>query len=258
MVGTGQPRQARVLTWASLRWIIRHRAWTPYHLVRYLRYARLRLTKPQITTEGLVFLGRGVELYARRGYGRLIIGPLAHIGDCAAVRAHEGTVRIGEKAVLAAGVTINSYMHVEIGAATLIGDDVYICDFDHRYEALDRPIKDQGIVKAPVRIGADVWLGTKTTVLRGVDVGTGCVVGANSVVTRDLPPYSVAAGVPAAVLKRRISQPEPAPFEPVPPEPRPLGPARLESARPELSQDKRARQATIGPGDGAAPNVGYW
>jgi acetyltransferase-like isoleucine patch superfamily enzyme len=198
------PKQARVLTWASLRWVVLHRAWTPYHLVRYLRYARLRLTKPHVITEGMVFLGKGVDAYARRGYGRLVIGKFAHIGDHTALRAHEGTLRIGDKAVLGARVTVNSYLHVEIGATSLIGDDAYICDFDHRYGRLDQPIKDQGIVKAPVRIGRDVWLGTKATVLRGVDIGEGSVIGAGSVITRDLPPYSVAAGAPARVLKSRL------------------------------------------------------
>ena len=207
------PRQARVLTWASLRWVVQHRAWTPYHLIRYLRYARLRLTKPDVITEGLVFLGKGVDVYERRGYGRLVIGKFVHIGDYAALRAHEGTLRIGDKAVLGARVTVNSYLHVEIGATSLIGDDAYICDFDHRYERLDQPIKDQGIVKAPVRIGADVWLGTKATVLRGVDIGDGCVIGANSVITRDLPAYSVAAGAPARVLKSRLPAVATAPIQ---------------------------------------------
>jgi acetyltransferase-like isoleucine patch superfamily enzyme len=208
------PKRARVVTWASLRWVVLHRAWTPYHLVRYLRYARLRLTRPHVITEGMVFLGKGVDAYAGRGYGRLVIGKFAHIGDHTALRAHEGTVRIGDKAVLGARVTVNSYLHVEIGPTSLIGDDTYICDFDHRYERLDQPIKDQGIVKAPVRIGRDVWLGTKATVLRGVDVGEGCVVGAGSVVTHDLPPYSVAAGAPARVLKSRLPTMSAAPIRP--------------------------------------------
>src|SRR3954463_7615551 len=68
------PRQARFLTWASLRWIVRHRAWTPWYLVRYWRFLKFRLRNPHVITEGFVFLGRNVELYARRGYGRLILG----------------------------------------------------------------------------------------------------------------------------------------------------------------------------------------
>ncbi len=65
------------------------------------------------------------------------------------------------------------------------------------------PIKDQGIAKSRVRIERNVWLGTKVTVSRGVRIGEGAVVGANAVVTRDLPAYSVAVGVPARVIKDR-------------------------------------------------------
>ena len=65
------------------------------------------------------------------------------------------------------------------------------------------PIKDQGIAKSRVRIERDVWLGTKVTVCRGVMIGEGSVVGANAVVTRDLPAYAVAVGVPARVMKDR-------------------------------------------------------
>lgn len=99
--------------------------------------------------------------------------------------------------------SINSYLDVEIGAACIIADDVYIADFDHAYGSRELPVKDQGIVKVPVRIGDDVWLGTTVTVAKGVAVGDGCVVGANAVVTRDLPAYSVAVGAPAVIIRRR-------------------------------------------------------
>jgi acetyltransferase-like isoleucine patch superfamily enzyme len=58
---------------------------------------------------------------------------------------------------------------------------------------------------SPVRIGPDVWLGTKVSVLRGVTIGHGCVVAANAVVNQDLPPYSVAVGVPARVVRDRLA-----------------------------------------------------
>jgi acetyltransferase-like isoleucine patch superfamily enzyme len=85
----------------------------------------------------------------------------------------------------------------------LIADDVYISDFDHCFSDRDRPIKDQGIVKSRVRVGNDVWLGTKVTVMRGVTIGHGAVVGANAVVTHDVPDYGVAVGAPARVIRTR-------------------------------------------------------
>ena len=197
------PRQARFLTVASLRWVIRHRAWTPWYLTRYWRFFRWRLRNPHIVTEGFVFLGKNVEVYARPGYGRLVIGRWVHIGNGNAIRCHEGNLRIGDKCVFGKDNTINCYLDIEIGAATIVADWVYICDFDHVFDDITRPIKDQGIVKTPVRIGPDVWVGAKASVLRGAQVGHGSVLAAHTVVTRDVPPYSVVAGVPGRVVKNR-------------------------------------------------------
>lgn len=199
------PRQARFLTLASLRWVLRHRAWTPRYLVHYWRFFRFKVRNPHVVTEGFVFLGKGVELYARRGYGRLVLGRWVHIGNGCRLRAHEGTLRVGDKCVLGGDNQINCYLDVELGAATLIADWVYICDFDHVFRDTTVPIKDQGIAKSPVRIGPDVWIGAKATVVRGTTVGRGSVLAANTVVTRDVPPYSIVAGVPGRVVGSRLA-----------------------------------------------------
>ena len=196
-------RSVRFLTAASLRWVLRNRAYTPWYLVRYWRFLVFKLRNPHVITTGFVFMDRGVELYARKGYGRLVLGRFVHLGVDTALRCHEGTLSLGDKSVLARDVSINCYLDVEIGDCALIADNVYISDFDHKFDSFDRPIKDQGIAKARVRIEPDVWIGTKTTVCRGVVIGTGAVVGANAVVTRDLPAYCVAVGVPARVVKDR-------------------------------------------------------
>jgi len=199
------PRQARFLTAASLLWVIRHRAWTPYYLVRYWRFFWFRLRNPHIVTEGFVFLGRRVEVCARRGYGRLVLGRWVHIGDDTSLRAHEGTLRIGDKCVFGRAGTVNCFLDVEFGAATMVADSVYVCDFDHVFSDVTVPIKDQGIVKSPVRIGPDVWVGVKSTVLRGVTVGAGSVLAAHTVVIRDVPPYSVVAGAPGRIVGNRLT-----------------------------------------------------
>ena len=195
----------RLLSMANLRWVLRHRAWTRYHLKRYWRFAIFRLRHPEVVTEGFVFLGKDVEIVVRRGHGRLVLGKWVHLGDQTRLRAHEGTLRIGDKVVFAGGVTVNCYLDVEIGASTLVADRVYICDFDHRTDDITLPIKDQGLVKSPVRIGPDCWLATKVTVLRGTDIGRGSVLGANSVARGTIPSYSIAAGAPAVVVKDRTA-----------------------------------------------------
>jgi acetyltransferase-like isoleucine patch superfamily enzyme len=151
----------------------------------------------------MVFIGRRVELYARTGYARLVLGRWVHIGAENRLRAHEGTLRVGDKCVLGRDNTVNCYLDIEIGAATILADWVYVCDFDHVYDDVERPIKDQGIVKSPVRIGPDCWVGTKVTVLRGSMIGHGCVLAAHTVVRGDVPPLSVVGGVPGRVLKDR-------------------------------------------------------
>ncbi|MDX6281576.1 MAG: hypothetical protein QOH03_2647 [Kribbellaceae bacterium] len=193
----------RLLTAANLRWVVRHRAWTPYYLKRYWRFGWFKLRHPQVITEGFVFLGKKLEIVARPGHGRLILGQWVHLGDETRLRAHEGTLRIGDKVVFARDVTVNCYLDIEIGASTLIADGTYICDFDHKTEDLDLPIKDQGLVKSPVRIGPDCWLATKVTITRGADIGRGVVIGANSVARGNIPSYSVAVGVPAVVVRNR-------------------------------------------------------
>ena len=183
--------------------MIRNRAWTPWYLIRYWRFAMLKLRSPHVITHGLVFLDRGAKVYARRGYGRLVLGKWVHLGVNTALRCHEGTLTIGTKSNLARDISVNCYLDVEIGDSALIADGVYISDFDHKFDDLAIVIKDQGIAKSRVRIERDVWLGTKVTVCRGVVIGEGTVVGANAVVTKDLPAFSVAVGVPARVIKDR-------------------------------------------------------
>lgn len=197
------PRQARFLTLASLKWVIRHRAWSGWYLVRYWRFLLLRVRHRDVVTTGFVFLGRRVEILARPGYGRIVLGRWVHIGDENRLRCHEGTLQIGDKCVLGRDNTINAYLDIEIGASTIIADWVYICDFDHVVDDIYLPMKDQGLVKSAVRVGPDVWIGVKASVLRGAHIGHGSVIAAHSVVRTDIPPMSVVGGVPGRVLKNR-------------------------------------------------------
>jgi acetyltransferase-like isoleucine patch superfamily enzyme len=202
-VSRRDPRQAKFLTRASLKWVVRNRAWNWWYLVRYWRFFWFKVRNPHVITRGFVFLGRRTELYARKGYGQLILGRFVHIGDENRLRCHEGVLTVGDKAVFGRDNTINCYLDIEVGGATIVADWVYICDFDHVTENIHVPIKDQGIVKSPVRIGQDVWIGVKASILRGACVGHGSVIASHAVVRDDVPPFSIVGGVPARVLKDR-------------------------------------------------------
>ena len=94
---------------------------------------------------------------------------------------------------------------VEIKRDSLIAEMVVIRDGDHRFSDAEVPISKQGFATAPIVIGPNAWLGAKTTVTAGCQVGEGAVVGANAVVTKDVPARTVVAGVPARVIKPTTS-----------------------------------------------------
>ncbi|MFI7587836.1 acyltransferase [Spongisporangium articulatum] len=197
------PRQARYLTLGSLRWIVKNRAWTPFFLVRYWRLFVLRLRRPDVVLEGMVFLGKGCTVYAHTGYGRLVIGKFVHLGDMTRLRAHDGTLRIGDHTVFGSDNTVNCFLDIEIGAGTLISDWTYICDFDHVIDDVHSWIMHQGIVKTPVRIGPGTWMGVKSSVLRGTIIGEGSVLAAHAVARGVYPDRAIIAGVPGKVVADR-------------------------------------------------------
>ena len=111
-------------------------------------------------------------------------------------------VRIGAGTFLNQGVMVASHELVEIGEHCMLANGCFVSDAAHRYDDPDQPVPWQGFTsKGPTRIGANCWLGAHVVVTSGVSVGERCVVGAGSVVTHDIPSFSVAAGAPARVLK---------------------------------------------------------
>lgn len=106
-------------------------------------------------------------------------------------------------------IGLNAYMtsDIKIGRHVLMGPNVTILSLNHAFEDPDEPIHLQGTTgRRPVVIEDDVWIGTYSILLPGVLIGKGSVIGAGSVVTRSLPPYSVAAGNPARVIRQRGSR----------------------------------------------------
>lgn len=114
-----------------------------------------------------------------------------------------GRLRIGDGAFIGRNTFISAYDEVEIGDDALIGAYCYIASNNHKIETRAVPIKAQGYTLGPVRVGAGAWLGTHVCLMPGVSVGEGAVVGAGSVVTKDIPAYEVWAGVPARRLRER-------------------------------------------------------
>lgn len=111
-------------------------------------------------------------------------------------------VRIGDRCLIGRGSGIVGHFSIEIGDDVWTGHHVYITDQNHGYEDISRPISQQTQPERAVRIGDGSWLGHGCIVLPGVTIGRHVVVGANSVVTHDLPDYCVAVGTPARVIRQ--------------------------------------------------------
>lgn len=114
-------------------------------------------------------------------------------------------ITIGDRAAFAGYCTISAVESVVIEDSVLIARYVYIADHSHRYEDPLKAIRDQGVDKvAPVRILGGAWLGQGVVVCPGVTIGRNAVIGANSVVTADVPHWSVAVGAPARVVRSMV------------------------------------------------------
>ena len=111
-------------------------------------------------------------------------------------------LRIGDRCVIGRNSAVVAHLSIELGDDVWLGHDVYVTDQNHGYEDVTRPISEQFQEERPVSIGERAWLGTGVIVLPGARIGRHVTVAAGSVVTRDLPDFSVAAGNPARVLKR--------------------------------------------------------
>lgn len=149
------------------------------------------------------------------GAGRISIGDNTHFSRHLYLTAWDKysssgnlLIKIGSGCDFGAFNHITSTNLVEIGDNCLTGKWVTISDNNHGTTTLEdlrqAPLKRSVVSKGPIIIGHNVWIGDKATILGGVTIGEGAVIAANSVVTRDVPAYSVVGGNPARVIKNNL------------------------------------------------------
>jgi acetyltransferase-like isoleucine patch superfamily enzyme len=119
------------------------------------------------------------------------------------LQAWGGSITLGRNVFVGEYTVIYGHGGVTVGDDTLIAMHCRIVSANHTIPGRGEKIRDKADILLPTTIGRDVWLGAGVAVLGGVTIGDGCVVAAGSVVTRDLPPYAVAVGVPARVVRVR-------------------------------------------------------
>lgn len=138
---------------------------------------------------------------------RLTVGRRTRLSPLTSLR-HAERIRIGNEVHFSEGCLLwagPTHATITIGDFVLFGPGVMLTAANYDVSASPIPMAERPRLEAPIVIGNNVWLGARVVVVAGVTIGDGCVVGANAVVTRDLPAGAIAGGIPARVLDMRES-----------------------------------------------------
>lgn len=148
-----------------------------------------------------VVLGRFCWLAAEGGF--LEIGADSFVSQGSVLNCYGGKIRIGERVSIQIYCFLNGYGNITIGNDVMIATGVVINAGTHIFLDKTIPMNRQGVKGIGIVIEDDVWIGAKAVILDGVRIGHGAIVGAGAVVTKNVLPFTVVAGVPAVVIKER-------------------------------------------------------
>jgi len=165
--------------------------------------------RARITGANRIRIGKdsGVQEYAELivelPTGWIEIGKGSYIFPYSQLRTFEGWIRIGDNCTVNRLSILYGNGGLEIGSHVRISPNVTVLAQNHVFGDPNILIHEQGMSGFGIKIGDDVWIGAGAIILDGVTIGKGSVIGAGAVVTKDIPPYSVAVGIPARVIKKR-------------------------------------------------------
>lgn len=164
------------------------------------------IVNPQFISIGdNVTIKNNVTIIAR-GEGGITIGDGTRIQERVYLDTEKvecGYIHIGKKVYIGTGTTLFGHKGLEIGNDCLLAQNITLTPYSHIFQNPDTTIYGQGGNCKKVTIGDDVYIGMNTAVMYSGDIGEGSVIGAGSVVVKPIPPYSVAVGSPAKVIKKR-------------------------------------------------------
>lgn len=166
--------------------------------------AQIKCDKLQIGPQ--VFIDDDVVIYGHDGGEGVSLGPRVHIYRGTIIEAGSGgRVIIGEFSHIQSNCSLKGFVRdLRIGSGVQIAPQCTFSPYEHNFDDLSQPIWSQGLrSEGPIAIEDDAWLGVGVRVLEGVTIGRGAIIGAGSVVTRDIPAYAIAVGVPARVIGTR-------------------------------------------------------
>lgn len=185
-------------------------------LLRYLGQRpyispRAQISCPNLQVGPKCFIDDYVTIYAHpRARGGVYLAERVHIYRWSIMELGNGrgSLHIGRNTNVQAGCIFNPFVSsISIGANCMIAARCAFMPYQHGFADVNRPMREQPLTsKGDIIVEDDVWLGVNVTVMDGVTIGRGAIVGAGAVVTQDIPPYAIAGGVPARIIRAR--QPE--------------------------------------------------
>jgi len=182
----------------------RPKQWVGARVLRRL-WVRFRIALIRLRNPGLTIGVRPRIDFSRVRFDTWT-GPIAIGDDCGIYAGSiEGTLTLGDNVNLMSPCRVggSSIYKVTIGSNTWVAPNAYIVPVTHVHKRRDLTITEQGVRGGDITVGEDCWIGINAVISPGVTIGKGAVIGANSVVTRDIPEYAVAVGAPAKVIGRR-------------------------------------------------------
>ena len=142
--------------------------------------------RPYVRNHGTLHVGDRVQIVSTNARTELMVAP-------------GGVLEIGERSLVNYGCSISAYQVIRIGEGCNIGTHVMM--MDNEFHSIDPDHRNEVPESRPIELADNVWIGGRSIVMPGVTIGYGSVIGAGSVVTKDVPPRTVAAGVPARNLR---------------------------------------------------------
>lgn len=159
------------------------------------------LGRKNLRVSGRIRVMKGAVVDASSGHIFLAAGVV--VCRFSVLEAAGGDISVGSNTRIGDYCSLYGQGGLSIGANVLVASGVRIVPSAHAFEDVSVPINAQGMVGRGVRIGDDTWIGANVVVLDGVTIGQGAIVGAGSVVTRDVPDYGIVVGSPAKVIRYR-------------------------------------------------------
>lgn len=172
---------------------------------------RAQIQCPKLRMGPRCFIDDYVTIYAHRGaQGGVYLDKNVHIYRWSIIELGrgKGSLHVGSNTYVQSGCVLNAFVEdIVIGANCMIAARCAFTPYQHSFADIHRPMREQPLIsRGDIVIGDDVWIGSGVCVMDGVTIGKGAIIGAGAVVTKDIPSYAIAGGVPARVVRFRVAE----------------------------------------------------